>query len=110
MVIISISSKVISAEMFTIFEEGLIIRRVSQFLTGTSQPGMIPIPVFACKKCKKVFRKHIEEYEEADEFYSGFDKHYVIEAKTIENILVLFEHHLNQEYQRLLHWYFVVTL
>lgn len=38
----------------TIFEEGLIIRRVSQFLTGTSQPGMIPIPVFACKKCKHV--------------------------------------------------------
>ena len=38
----------------TIFEEGLIIRRVSQFLTRTSQPGMIPIPVFACKKCKYV--------------------------------------------------------
>lgn len=38
----------------SIFEEGLIIRRVSQFLTGTSQPGMIPIPVFACKKCQHV--------------------------------------------------------
>lgn len=34
-----------------VFEEGLMIRKVSQFLTGTSQPGMIPIPVFACKKC-----------------------------------------------------------
>lgn len=38
----------------TIFEEGLVIRKVSQFLTGGSQPGLIPIPVFACKKCKHV--------------------------------------------------------
>lgn len=37
-----------------VFEEGLILRKVSQFLTGTSQPGMIPIPVFACKKCGHV--------------------------------------------------------
>lgn len=37
-----------------VFEEGLMIRKVSQFLTGTSQPGMIPIPVFACKKCGHV--------------------------------------------------------
>ena len=41
--------------------------------------------IFVCKKCKKVFRKHIEEYEEADEFCPGCDNHYVIEAKTIEN-------------------------
>ena len=27
--------------------------------------------VFACKKCKKVFRKQIEEYEEADEHCPG---------------------------------------
>ncbi len=38
----------------SVFEEGLMIRKVSQFLTGTSQPGMIPIPVFACKKCGHV--------------------------------------------------------
>lgn len=37
-----------------VFEEGVMIRKVSQFLTGTSQPGMIPIPVFACKKCGHV--------------------------------------------------------
>ena len=41
--------------------------------------------IFACKKCKKVFRKQVEEYEEADEFCPGCDNHYVIEAKTIEN-------------------------
>lgn len=39
---------------YNVFEEGLMIRKVSQFLTGTSQPGMIPIPVFACKKCGHV--------------------------------------------------------
>ncbi len=41
--------------------------------------------IFVCKKCKKVFRKQVEEYEEADEFCPGCDNHYVIEAKTIEN-------------------------
>ena len=41
--------------------------------------------VFACKKCKKVFRKNIEEFEEADEFCPHCDNHYVIEAKTKEN-------------------------
>ena len=40
--------------------------------------------VLACKKCKKVFRKTMEEYEEADEFCPGCDNHYVIEAKTRE--------------------------
>ena len=42
--------------------------------------------VFACKKCKKVFRKDInEEYQEADEYCPHCDNHYVIEAKTMEN-------------------------
>jgi hypothetical protein len=40
--------------------------------------------VLACKKCKKVFRKQVEEYEEADEFCPNCDNHYVIEAKTPE--------------------------
>ena len=41
--------------------------------------------VFACKKCKKVFRKNIEEFEEADEHCPHCDNHYVIEAKTPES-------------------------
>merc|ERR1712224_850521 len=40
--------------------------------------------VFACKKCKKVFRKNIEEFEEADEYCPHCDNHFVIEAKTPE--------------------------
>ena len=41
--------------------------------------------VFACKKCRKVFRKNVEEFEEADEYCPGCDNHFVIEAKTREN-------------------------
>ncbi|CAG8496630.1 6148_t:CDS:10 [Ambispora leptoticha] len=38
--------------------------------------------VFACKKCKKVFRKDMENYDETDEYCPHCDNHYVIEAKT----------------------------
>ena len=38
--------------------------------------------IFACKKCKKCFRKDTTEFEEADEFCPYCDNHYVIEAKT----------------------------
>jgi uncharacterized Zn finger protein len=36
------------------FEQGLILRKASKFLTGTGQVGIIPIPVFNCKKCGHV--------------------------------------------------------
>lgn len=36
------------------FEEGVLIRKASGFLTGTGQTTYIPIPVFACKKCGHV--------------------------------------------------------
>ncbi|KAG9295242.1 hypothetical protein G9A89_000065 [Geosiphon pyriformis] len=38
--------------------------------------------VFACKKCKKVFRKDMESFDETDEYCPHCDNHYVIEAKT----------------------------
>lgn len=37
--------------------------------------------VIACKKCKKVFRKQLEDLEEADEYCPHCDNHYVIEAR-----------------------------
>merc|ERR1712224_632899 len=38
--------------------------------------------VMVCKKCKKVFRKDInEDFEEADEFCPHCDNQYIIEAK-----------------------------
>jgi len=33
--------------------------------------------VFACKKCKKAFRKDMTSYEESDEFCPHCDNHYV---------------------------------
>jgi len=36
------------------FEQVVILRKASGFLTGTGQPSYIPIPVFACKSCGHV--------------------------------------------------------
>jgi hypothetical protein len=36
------------------FTEAVILRKVSRFLTGQSQDGLIPIPVFACTSCSHV--------------------------------------------------------
>ncbi|CZS97069.1 related to HOT13-Zinc-binding mitochondrial intermembrane space protein [Rhynchosporium agropyri] len=37
---------------------------------------------FACKKCKKVFRKDAQEFEESDEYCPHCDNHFVLEAVT----------------------------
>ncbi|EGC38935.1 hypothetical protein DICPUDRAFT_27789 [Dictyostelium purpureum] len=36
--------------------------------------------VFACKKCKKVFRKNLKAFEEADEYCPHCDNHYYLDA------------------------------
>lgn len=36
------------------FQEALMMRRVSPLLTGTGQPGIVPIPVFMCTECGHV--------------------------------------------------------
>ncbi|GAB1218210.1 hypothetical protein ATERTT37_007463 [Aspergillus terreus] len=38
--------------------------------------------VFACKKCKKCFRKDATEFEESDEYCPHCDNHFVIDAVT----------------------------
>ena len=38
--------------------------------------------VMLCKKCKKAFRKDVNEFEEADEHCPHCDNHYMVEAKT----------------------------
>jgi len=37
---------------------------------------------FACKKCKKCFRKNAQEFEESDEYCPHCDNHFVIDALT----------------------------
>ncbi len=44
--------------------------------------------VFACKKCKKVFRKDLSSFVEEDEYCPGCDNHYYIIAETDEKDLV----------------------
>lgn len=36
------------------FQEALIIRKASKFLTGTAQDAIVPIPTFCCTKCGHV--------------------------------------------------------
>lgn len=42
---------------------------------------------FACKKCKKCFRKHADEFEDSDEYCPHCDNHYVLEAVEPKPIL-----------------------
>jgi hypothetical protein len=37
-----------------VFQEGMMLRKVSKFLTGNPQDGLVPIPVFVCQKCQHV--------------------------------------------------------
>ena len=37
-----------------VFQEGVLLRKASRFLTGTAQDAIIPIPVFTCSKCGHV--------------------------------------------------------
>jgi hypothetical protein len=40
------TTSVTSPEGNKVFSEGVILRRVSRFVTGTSEDGIIPVPVF----------------------------------------------------------------
>jgi DNA-directed RNA polymerase subunit RPC12/RpoP len=37
-----------------IFVEGVMLRKISRFVTGTAQDALMPIPVFTCSKCGHV--------------------------------------------------------
>lgn len=36
------------------FQESMLIRKASKFLTGTAQDAIIPIPTFCCTQCGHV--------------------------------------------------------
>lgn len=42
-----------------VFEQAVMLREVSALLTGTGQPGIIPIPVFVCSKCGHVNKQFL---------------------------------------------------
>jgi uncharacterized Zn finger protein len=37
-----------------VFQEGVMLRKASRFITGTAQDAIIPIQVFSCSKCGHV--------------------------------------------------------
>ena len=41
------------------FSEAVILRKVSRFLTGQPQDGLVPIPVFSCTACGHVNNKFL---------------------------------------------------
>ena len=63
------TTKVISDDGNVVFNEGFILRKVSKFVTGQSEDGVIPIPVFYDVQTGKVLTETLpkdirEEYEE----------------------------------------------
>lgn len=38
----------------TVFEEKLMIKKVSKILTGSPQDGIIPIPILVCASCGNI--------------------------------------------------------
>jgi hypothetical protein len=51
---IKMTTAITSPEGNQVFSEGVILRKVSRFVTGTSEDGVIPIPVFYDVKTGKV--------------------------------------------------------
>ena len=37
-----------------VFNQSVMLRGISRFITGTQQDGVMPIPVFSCAKCGHV--------------------------------------------------------
>jgi len=48
---ISISCDKCSNETFT---EGVILKKISRFVTGTPKDAIVPIPIFVCTSCNNV--------------------------------------------------------
>ena len=67
------STPMVSADGGQIFQEAVILRKISKFLAGTSEDTVIPIPVFIDVKTGKILidmlpkelRAEYEEYNKA---------------------------------------------
>lgn len=44
-----------------VFQEGLMLRKASKFLAGTTQDALIPLPVFSCSACGHVNEEFLPE-------------------------------------------------
>jgi hypothetical protein len=48
------TTPVVNADGNYVFQEGIILRRVSKFLIGAQEDGLIPVPVFIDPKSGKI--------------------------------------------------------
>jgi hypothetical protein len=67
------TTPVISEDGGMVFQEGFILRRVSKFVTGTSEDGIVPVPVFFDVKSGKVLIDMLPR-ELRDEFQNLYDQ------------------------------------
>lgn len=44
-----------------IFNESVILKKVSKFITGTPNDTIYPIPVYCCAKCGKIPKEFLEK-------------------------------------------------
>ena len=63
------TTKVVSEDGNVVFNEGFILRKISKFVTGQSEDGVIPIPIFYDVQTGKILTETLpeplrEEYEE----------------------------------------------
>jgi len=43
----------------SIFQQGVILRKVSKFIAGTDEDALLPIPVFYDPETKKIFQESV---------------------------------------------------
>lgn len=44
-----------------VFTQGFMMRKVSELMTGTGKPGILPIPIFVCDECGHVNKEFLPE-------------------------------------------------
>jgi hypothetical protein len=44
-----------------VFQEAILLRKASKFLTGTTQDALVPIPTFVCTDCNHVNDEFLPE-------------------------------------------------
>ena len=66
------TTPITSPEGNQVFQEGVILRRVSKFVTGTQEDGIVPVPIFFDVKTGKILVELLPK-ELRDEFKNPDD-------------------------------------
>lgn len=52
------------------FQQGVLLRSVSRFITMNEQDGIMPVPIFYCIKCKHINEQFLPKTKPLDEIPS----------------------------------------